>query len=101
MRRVVWSCIVAWLAGCEIPAEVKAEMACTTVCTCFAMPFDRDDCITECVADSDFGELPDDCFECVQAHANSCSTLASECEPICEQARPPDPPTDVPDGGLP
>ena len=97
MRQMIWTCVAVWIAGCDIPPEVKSEIACTTVCTCFA-PGDVEGCVTDCVDDGDLGLVPDDCFECIQLHANQCSTLLADCEPLCEMPQP-DPPQG-PDGGL-
>jgi hypothetical protein len=104
--RVLWVCVATWLAGCEIPPEVKAQIACETVCTCLAPGGLVEECIQECVEDGDLGQVPDDCFECIQTHANQCSTLEADCEPICEM-EPPPPGPDAggvpplgPDGGM-
>jgi len=90
------------LAACDIPPEVQAELACTTLCTCFGGTLpgpQREACVQECVADSNLGSVPQDCFECIQAHANACSTLEEDCEPLCATPQPvPDPV--LPDGGM-
>ena len=95
MRQVIW--LVVWL-GCDIPPEVKAEMTCTTVCACFARPIDQQSCVDECIAQGNFAVIPEDCFECIQAHSNTCSTLEADCEPLCEATPPPD--DMFPDGGM-
>ncbi|HET9483867.1 MAG TPA: hypothetical protein VFO79_07910 [Xanthomonadales bacterium] len=94
---MIW--LVAWLVGCDIPPEVKAEMTCTTVCACFGRPIDQQECVDDCIAQGNFRVIPEDCFECIQAHANSCSTLEADCEPLCERTPPPD--DTFPDGGMP
>jgi hypothetical protein len=99
MRQIIWTCVVALLGACDIPADVKSQIACTTLCTCFVGPIGSNDCVDECIADGEFAQIPDDCFECIQTHANQCSTLESDCEPLCEQ-RPPPPDDDFPDGGM-
>lgn len=76
--------------ACDIPAEVKSQIACTTVCTCFEGPIGVDECIDECIEDGDLGQVPEDCFECIQTHANQCSTLEADCEPLCERSEPPE-----------
>lgn len=99
MRRIAWACVLVWLCGCEIPSEVQAEMACTTICNCIASPVQVDECIAECIDEGDLGSVPEDCFECIQSHANQCSTLERDCEPLCEMPQPL--PEDLPDGGMP
>ena len=96
MRQLIWTCVVVWLAGCDTPADVKAQIACTTLCNCFGGPIGKDACVSDCVEDSGIGQAPDDCFECIQAHASECSTLQRDCNRLC--LRPPAP-GDLPDGG--
>ena len=98
MRQVLWTCVAVWIEGCEIPASVKSEIACTTVCTCFVPGTQVKECIDECIQDGDLGNVPDDCFECIQSHANQCSMLETDCEPLCEME---EPPQGFPDAGLP
>ena len=98
MRPLIWTCVAVWLGGCEIPPEVKSQIACTTICTCFAGAAGVNECVDDCVEDGDFGQVPEDCFECIQSHANQCMTLEDDCESLCEP--PPPPPEDLPDGGI-
>jgi hypothetical protein len=96
MRRVLWAMV---LAGCfHTPPEVRTQIACTTICTCFA-PQEGQRCVDACIADGDLGLVSDECFECIQTHANQCSKLEDDCDPLCAQAMPPT--EDFPDGGLP
>ena len=95
--RQIWAVAALWLAACDIPPEVKSQIACTTICTCVIGAGNVDGCIDECIEEGDFRTLPEDCFECIQSHANQCSTLEEDCEPICDT---PEPPNDFPDGGL-
>ncbi|MBA3503295.1 MAG: hypothetical protein M4D80_10260 [Myxococcota bacterium] len=88
MRQIIWTCVVVWLGACEIPPDVKSQIACTTICTCFGQP-DVEDCTNECIEEGDLGQLPEDCFECIQTHANQCSTLEEDCEAICARPEPP------------
>ena len=97
MRPIISTCVALWLGACDIPADVKSQIACTTVCTCFVGPVGVDECIEECIEDGDLGQVPEDCFECIQIHANQCSTLEDDCEPLCERSQPPE---DRPDGGM-
>lgn len=97
-------CLALPVAACDIPAEVQAELACTTVCTCLGnfLPDSPqlEGCVQECVAESNLGNVPQDCFECIEAHKNACSTLENDCEPLCEMPQP-EPPPDLPtDGGM-
>jgi hypothetical protein len=98
MRQLIWTCVVVWLGACAIPPDVKAQIACTTICTCFVGQLDVEECTNECVEEGDFQQLPEDCFECIQTHANQCSMLEDECEALC--ARPEPPVEDLPDGGM-
>jgi hypothetical protein len=96
MRQVLWA--VVFLACCfDTPPQVRAQIACTTVCTCFANAGQIDACVDDCVSDGELGTVPDDCFECIQLHANQCTTLEDDCEQFCVQAPPPE---DFPDGGM-
>jgi hypothetical protein len=98
MRQLLWMCVAMVLGACDIPPDVKAQIACTTICTCFAGPSGVDECVDECVEEGDLGQVPDDCFECIQSHANQCSSLEDDCEALCVM---PDPPQeDLPDGGM-
>ena len=98
MRQLIWTCVVVWLTGCDIPPEVKLEMACTSVCTCFTTgDIAIQKCVQDCVQDGDLGLVTDDCFECIQAHSMMCTTLEDDCEPLCDM---PNPPPDTPDGGM-
>ena len=98
MRQLIWSCVVVWFGACAIPPEVKSQIACTTICTCFAVPPGVEQCVEQCIDDGDLGEVPDDCFECIQTHANQCSTLEDDCEAVCRTTPPPM--EDTPDGGM-
>jgi hypothetical protein len=97
MRQIIWTCVVVWLGACDIPPDVKSQIACTTVCTCFANPNNVDECTDDCIEEGDLGQVSEDCFECIQTHANQCSTLEDECEALCSS---PEPPDDLPDGGM-
>ena len=95
-------CLALPFAACDLPPEQQAEMACTTVCSCVGglLPDSPqlDACVQECVTELNFDQVSEDCFECVTAHANACSTLEADCEPICDG---PEPQPDVPtDGGM-
>lgn len=72
-------------------------MICTIICKCFNGTALQEECIAECVEESDFGEFPQDCAECIFAHENACSTLEIDCEPLCEE---PQPPPGLPDAGI-
>ncbi len=98
MRQILWTCVVVWLAACEIPPDVKAQIACTTVCTCFAGPTDADSCTDACIEDGELAQISEDCFECIQTHANQCSMLETACDALCSRDEPPMP--DLPDGGM-
>lgn len=98
MRQILWTCVAVWLTGCEIPPDVRAQIACTTICTCFAGASAVEECTSDCVEDGDFQTVPDECFECIQSHANQCSRLENDCEALC--ARPEPPQEDLPDGGM-
>ncbi|MBA3398297.1 MAG: hypothetical protein H0T89_37065 [Deltaproteobacteria bacterium] len=93
MRRGMWHGI--WisiaLGACDIPPQVQAEMACTTICNCFdgdGVPSETEQCIARCIDESGLGSVPQDCFECIQAHANACSTLVEDCDPLCRSPEP-------------
>ena len=77
---------------------MKSQIACTTFCTCFPGATSIDTCAEQCVAKGDFAVVPEDCFECIQSHANQCSTLEDDCEALCVGPRPPH--EDLPDGGM-
>jgi hypothetical protein len=97
--RGIWIGVALWLGGCEIPPDVKSQMACTTICTCFlGGAASVEACTNDCVADGDFAVVPEDCFECIQSHANQCPTLEDDCEPLCDTPEPPQ--EDLPDGGM-
>jgi hypothetical protein len=97
--RGIWIGVALWLGGCDIPPDVKSQMACTTLCTCdLGSAASVEACTNECVEDGDFAVVPEDCFECIQAHANQCTTLEDDCEPLCNTAEPPQ--EDLPDGGI-
>ena len=96
--RQLWVSVVLLVGGCEIPDDVKVQMACTTVCTCFGGGLSVETCTDACVDDGEFRALPEDCFECIQAHANQCKSLESDCEPVCARSEPPN--EDLPDGGI-
>ena len=89
------------VAGCQIPEEVQSEIACTTVCTCLGGGVGLQRCIDGCIADGSLGRAPEDCFECIQAHAKTCSTLENDCEPLCATPQPVPEDDGTPDGGLP
>ncbi|MDQ3365980.1 MAG: hypothetical protein M3680_11185 [Myxococcota bacterium] len=95
---------LSWLAvgfaACSIPPEVQAQLTCDVICGCLAGPADLDACTTGCIDEAQFRNLPEDCFECIQAHANACSTLEQDCEDLCDVPRP-EPDDDAPpmDGG--
>ncbi len=97
MRQWIWTCVVVvWAGGCHIPPEEKAQMACTTVCTCTVNKLQVDECVAECVQDPDVQMITDECFDCVMGHSQDCTNFERDCEPICE---PPRPQPDGPDGG--
>lgn len=100
MRQIVWALAALWVGACDIPPEVRSQIACTTICTCISGALDPDSCIAECIEEADFTQIPDDCFECIQTHANQCSTLEQDCEPLCDRPMP-DPPNGFPDAGMP
>ena len=90
--------LVVLLAGCfNTPPEVRTQIACTTVCTCL-LPQQGQRCVDDCIAGGELALLSDECFECIQTHANQCSKLEDDCQPLCEQAMPTE---DFPDGGMP
>lgn len=98
--RGIWIGVALWLGGCEIPPDVKSQIACTTLCTCFFgndLTTSIEACTSECVEEGDLEVVPEDCFECIQSHANQCTTLERDCEPLCETPEPPQ--EDLPDGG--
>ena len=98
MRRVLVGCVVL-LAGCfNTPAEVRLQIACTTVCTCVD-PNDTK-CVEQCIENAAPTLVQDECFECIQLHANACATLISDCDNVCSMPED-DPPPPPADGGMP
>lgn len=97
MHQLIWTCMALWLGACDVPPDVKSQIACTTICTCFFGPVGVDRCVEECIDEGDLATVPEDCFECIQSHANQCATLERDCESLCEA---PQPPNDLPDGGM-
>lgn len=84
----VWVFVVSLgVASCDIPQETTDEIACTTLCRCATtLPNDREECVSECIGD--IGPVSDPCAECVSLHANECTTVFADCNPICFPARP-------------
>lgn len=84
MRWTAGACAL-WLvmaAACDTPQAAQDEVACTTLCRCFAtLPSQQDACVTECIGD--LGPVSDDCFACVGEHAETCSTIFDDCAPAC------------------
>lgn len=100
MRWIAVGVVISFcLAACEISPQEQEKLVCTTFCKCVAaspFPAAQEECVTECVADTEFEGLPQDCAECIYSHVEACSTLEQDCEPICDRPQPPP----GPDGGI-
>jgi hypothetical protein len=90
--------LCAALAACDAGREEQVSAACTTFCRCEAPPVPtiQEECVAECVADLVPAPIPEACLSCITAHANRCSTIEIDCEPVCDVDEP-DPPIDEPD----
>lgn len=88
-------------AACDASPMEIARLVCSTICNCrepSPLPSQQEECISECSNDNDILVLPEACVACIQSNANSCSTLISDCDPVCDvddEPVPDDPPIPV------
>lgn len=72
-------------AGCVFSEESEGSLvtACERICDCsFFSPTAADLCTDDCIAESDFGSLPDACVDCFSA--TSCPLIeAGACDSSC------------------
>jgi hypothetical protein len=83
MGKVALGVLLSCLLGCETSQEARDDAACTIVCRCFASPLPsmQEQCIAECIMD--IAPVDDRCKSCIDEHANACSTLEADCDPLC------------------
>jgi hypothetical protein len=101
MRGIFWRWsvlgLVTALAACDASLQESATAACTALCSCQASPLpnQQEECLGECLSEVP-ASVPLACLDCISAHANRCSTLEIECEPICDRGQDDNPPPPPP-----
>jgi hypothetical protein len=88
--------LAASVAACDSSPVERASASCTVICSCMLppVPSQQQECVDECVGDfiNFGGDISEQCTACISGHAEQCSTLEFDCEPICEQTNPNPPP---------
>jgi hypothetical protein len=92
--------LVANFAACDSTPIERASASCTVICGCMLppVPSTQEACVEDCVGDFiNFGaSISEECTACISGHAEQCSTLELDCEPICDLDNPPPPVDDEP-----
>jgi hypothetical protein len=80
---------LVFLAACTQSVADEAQSFCTPLCRCLdsPLPGQQRDCTTACIADFETNPLGDLCLQCVAQHAQHCTTLIDDCNPVCAQAQ--------------
>ena len=70
------------LVGCaDQSTEQRERTVCTAYCECYSSTGGVDACVEDCIPE--VPTITDECLACVNANANSCTSLDSECTDIC------------------
>lgn len=92
MRGIRFAALFALaLAACDSTPAERASAACTIVCRCQLppVPAQQEECVDECVPEFLQANVPEECTQCLEANATSCSTIELLCEDACDQPQPP------------
>jgi len=81
---------LALLAACTQTVADEAVSVCEPLCRCAEVPLPavQTECTTGCIAQFERTPFGAACSACVVAHANRCTTLITDCDPVCTQAVP-------------
>ncbi len=89
MRRLAIG-FLALFAACTQTVADEAISVCEPLCRCIDVPLPAEQrtCSASCVTQFERTPLSEACVDCVIAHANRCTTLTDDCNPVCMQAVP-------------
>lgn len=81
---------LALLAACTQTVADEAISVCEPLCRCadVPLPAEQRECTATCIAQFERTPLGAACAACVVEHANRCTTLITDCDPVCRQAVP-------------
>ena len=82
--------LMALLAACTQTVADEAISACAPLCRCtdVPLPAEQRTCTATCTKQFEQNPPSDACVTCVVEHANRCTTLMDDCNPVCVQAGP-------------
>ncbi len=81
MRCLLLVCLVA-AAGCEVTQSDTDFLTCTDLCRCIGgLPSSQTSCEASC--EIQLAPVDDACAQCVANTTNSCTTMISDCIPLC------------------
>jgi len=89
MRRLA-IVVLATLAACTQSIAEDAFSVCRPLCRCTEspLPAEQQSCTAGCMTQFARGPLGEPCIACVVEHADRCTTLLEDCNPVCTQAVP-------------
>ena len=89
MQRFVFG-VVALLVGCTASVRDEAFSFCAPFCECIEIPLPsaQRSCNSSCRLAFQRTPLSEDCTLCVIDHADRCTTLIEDCNPVCSQTVP-------------
>jgi len=81
MRSMIVVCLVV-AAGCDVAQQDVDHITCTDLCRCIGgLPSSQMKCEAGCTAQ--LAPVPDACAQCVAETTSSCTTMISDCIPLC------------------
>jgi hypothetical protein len=83
-----WALVWLALAACSQTLADEALSVCRSLCHCTdtPLPGEQRECVAVCSAQFEMNPLGDACVACVVEHADRCTNLIGDCDPICTQA---------------
>ena len=81
---------LALLAACTQTVADEAISVCAPLCRCIDVPLPdvQRECTATCTTQFEQGPLGAACATCIVGHANRCTTLITDCDPVCRQPMP-------------